>query len=147
MSDESRWEQQLRERLHDVFVAEAAERLDALDVALLALEGGSAGPDAAHHLSEAFRQAHTLKGGARAAGLPDVERIAHGLEDGFERLRRGAAGGPDTWGAIYAAADAVKALVAGRVADVDAVVAALDAPGSAPTSASVLTATSGRSGA
>ncbi|MDQ3945637.1 MAG: ATP-binding protein, partial [Actinomycetota bacterium] len=125
MSDESGWEQQLRERLHDVFVAEAAERLDALDVALLALEGGSAGPDVVHHLSEAFRQAHTLKGGARAAGLADVERIAHALEDAFERLRRGAGGGPDTWGAIYAAVDALRALVAGRAADVERIVDAL----------------------
>ena len=137
MSDESGWEQQLRERLHDVFVAEAGERLDALDAALLTLEGGSAGPDSAHHLSEAFRQAHTLKGGARAAGLTDVERVAHGLETAFDRLRHGAPGGPDTWGAIYAGVDAIRALVGGRWADVDRVVAALDPsePASAPPAA------------
>jgi len=124
---ESGWERELRERLHDIFVAEAAERLAALDAALLALEGGAAGPDVQHHLSEAFRQAHTLKGGARAAGLPDVERIAHRLETVFERLRHGD-GGPDTWGAIYAGVDAVRSLIGGEGADVDEVVAALDAP-------------------
>ncbi|HEY0398016.1 MAG TPA: response regulator, partial [Acidimicrobiia bacterium] len=43
----------------------------------------------------------------------------------------GAPGGPDTWGAIYAAVDAVRALVAGRAADVDTVVAALAVPGPA----------------
>jgi two-component system chemotaxis sensor kinase CheA len=97
---ESGWERELRERLHDIFVAEAAERLGALDAALLALEGGAAGPDVAHHLGEAFRQAHTLKGGARAAGLPDVERISHRLESVFDRLRHGGAAGPDTRGGV-----------------------------------------------
>ena len=125
---ESGWERELRERLHDIFVAEAAERLAALDVALLALEGGAAGPDAGHHLSEAFRQAHTLKGGARAAGLPDVERISHRLETVFERLRHGGAAGPDTWGAVYAGVDALRDLIGGREADVERVVTALDAP-------------------
>jgi two-component system chemotaxis sensor kinase CheA len=129
--EESGWERELRERLHDIFVAEATERLAALDAALLALEGGAAGPDVQHHLSEAFRQAHTLKGGARAAGLPDVERISHRLETVFERLRHGA-GGPDTWGAIYAGVDAVRSLIGGGTADVDGVVAALDTPVAAP---------------
>jgi chemotaxis protein histidine kinase CheA len=134
---ESGWERELRERLHDIYVAEAVERLGALDAALLALEGGAGGlqqppqGDAAHHLSEAFRQAHTLKGGARAAGLPEVERVAHGLESAFERLRKGGAGGPDTWGAIYAGVDALRNLVGGRAADVERVVAALDTSGRA----------------
>ena len=145
MSDESRWEQQLRERLHDVFVAEAGERLDALDAALLTLEGGGAGPDSRglhqpplgdyqHHLSEAFRQAHTLKGGARAAGLTDVERVAHSLESAFDRLRHGAPGGPDTWGAIYAGVDAIRALIGGQGADVERIVGALatSEPAAAP---------------
>ncbi|HEV7686243.1 MAG TPA: Hpt domain-containing protein, partial [Acidimicrobiia bacterium] len=90
MSIESAWERELRERLQEIFSAEAAERLAALDAALLALEGGEGrglhqplDGESAHHLGEAFRQAHTLKGGARAAGLPDVERVAHGLESVF----------------------------------------------------------------
>ncbi|MCA1844812.1 MAG: response regulator [Actinobacteria bacterium] len=137
MREESAWERELRERLHDIFVAEAAERLAALDAALLALEGGADGPDAPHHLSEAFRQAHTLKGGARAAGFGDVERVSHGLESVFERLRGGTADGPDAWGAIYAGVDTVRALIEGRAADVEGVVAALTtlerpAPADAP---------------
>ena len=136
---ESGWERELRERLHEIFVAEAVERLAALDAALLALEGGTREPhrppqgDAAHHLSEAFRQAHTLKGGARATGLPEVERVAHGLESAFERLRKGDTGGPDTWGAIYAGVDALRNLVGGRAADVERVVAALETSGQAGT--------------
>jgi chemotaxis protein histidine kinase CheA len=132
MSDESGWEQQLRERLHDVFMVESAERLDALDAALLALEGAPSELDADHHLSEAFRQAHTLMGGARAAGFLPVERVAHGLENAFDRLRHGAPGGPDTWPAIYAGVNALRALLAGRDADVDAVIAALRPDGAGP---------------
>lgn len=125
MNPESAWERELRERLHEIFVAEAGERLAALDAALLALERGGS-HDSAPHLSEAFRQVHTLKGGSRAAGLPDVERVSHALESVFERLRDGDPVGPDTWSAIYAAVDAVRTLVAGRTADVDRVVALLD---------------------
>jgi two-component system chemotaxis sensor kinase CheA len=144
VTGESGWERELRERLHDIFVAEAAERLAALDAALLALEGGLPEGDAAHHMSEAFRQAHTLKGGARAAGLPDVERVSHGLESVFERLRRGGPGGPDTWGSVYAAVDAVRALVAGRTADVDTIVAGLEASSAGSGNGGGSTAPSGR---
>ena len=143
---ESGWERELRERLRAIFADEAAERLAALDAALLALEGGGAGPetrglhqpppeDFQHHLTEAFRQAHTLKGGARAAGLPDVERVAHALEGAFDRLRRPGEEhptGPDGWGAVYTAVDALRALVGGRAADVENVVAALEASDGAP---------------
>lgn len=129
---ESGWERELRERLRAIFADEAAERLVALDAALLALERGTTGDDAVHHLTEAFRQAHTLKGGARAAGLPDMERVAHRLESAFDQLRSGGGAGPGGWDAIYAAVDGLRALLAGRAADVDAVVAALDAAGATP---------------
>jgi two-component system chemotaxis sensor kinase CheA len=125
---ESAWERELRDRLRAVFADEAAERLGALDAALLALEGGAAGADTEQRLTEAFRQAHTLKGGARAAGLPDVERVAHGLESAFDGLRQAGTVSPGGWGPIYAAVDALRALVGGRGADVDAVVAALEPP-------------------
>ena len=120
------WEQELQERLRGIFVTEAAERLAALDVAFGALQRNAAGPEAQHHLAEAFRHAHTLKGGARAAGLPEVERVAAGLESAFERLRSGDVAQPGPLDAIAAATAAVRALVDGRAADVEAVVAALE---------------------
>ncbi|HZQ78982.1 MAG TPA: response regulator [Acidimicrobiia bacterium] len=123
---ESSWERELQERLREIFGAEAAERLEALDAALLALEGAN-GPDAAGPLTEAFRQAHTLKGGARAAGLPEVARLAHALEGVFDGLRRaGGPAGPGAWGPVYAAVDTLRDLLGGRAVDVDGAVAALD---------------------
>ena len=110
----SGWEAELQERLRGIFVTEAAERLAALDAALEALQRNATGPEAEHHLAEAFRHAHTLKGGARAAGLPDVERVAAGLESAFERLRSGDAADPASLDAIAAATDAVRALLDGR---------------------------------
>ena len=127
MNPQSGWEQELRERLDQIFTVEAAERLAALDAAVVALEGGATGDAAADHLGDAFRHAHTLKGGARATERPDVERISHALESLFDGLRSGEPAGPDTWATVAAAVEALRALVAGRPAGVDTVVADLTA--------------------
>lgn len=124
-SDENLPDRVLQQRLYDIFVDEAIERLAALEASLHALEGGAAGPAAAHHLSEAFRHAHTVTGGARVAGLAEVERVSETLESVFGRLRGGASPGPGTWGAIHTAVDTVRDLIAGRAADVDGAVAGL----------------------
>jgi two-component system chemotaxis sensor kinase CheA len=41
-------------------------------------------------LDEAFRRAHSLKGAARAVGIPDIESLGHRLEALFARVREGA---------------------------------------------------------
>lgn len=114
MGPEIGWEQELQARVRSIFVEEAAERLAALDAAVAALQASLPDSEAAHHLWEAFRHAHTLKGGARAAGLPGVEQMAAGLEQAFERLRDRGRAGPGTWEAIAAEIAAVKALIGGR---------------------------------
>ena len=73
----------------------------------------SGGPDSAHHVGEAFRHAHTIKGGARAIGMTEAERIAGELESTFGLLRGGAPAGPDTWRSASAAVDALRSLVGG----------------------------------
>lgn len=128
MTPTSGWEEELRHRLHGIFMGESAQRLEALEAAVEAVESGTAGTDVDHHLAEAQRHAHTLTGGARAVGLVDVERLSHALETTFESLRGGAPAGPETWSAVTAAVEAVRARLAGASADVDAVVAALPAP-------------------
>ena len=127
MTSVSGWEDELRQRLHGIFMAEAAERLDALEAAVRAVESGAPGGDADRHLSDAFRQAHTLKGGARAVGLPEVERLSEALEALFDRLRTGAPAGPETWTAVAAGVDILRRRLAGEPADVDAAASTLTA--------------------
>ena len=65
-----------------VFVAEAYERLEAMDEALLALEEQ---PGAEAPLRELFRAVHTLKGDAGSVGFDDLQAVAHRAEDLLDR--------------------------------------------------------------
>jgi two-component system chemotaxis sensor kinase CheA len=70
------------------FEVEAQEHLQAINGHLLAFEqAGGEVPE--RLLAELFREAHSLKGAARAVGLPVVEALAHGLEEVFARIRDG----------------------------------------------------------
>ena len=62
------------------FVEEARDRLKALGAALLRLEKSPGTPAA---ISEAMREAHSIKGSALMLGLSDIAQIAHQLEDVF----------------------------------------------------------------
>lgn len=55
--------------------------------ALLAELAGNESPDPARGLEEAFRMAHSLKGGARVCDLRPAVELGHGLETVFSRLR------------------------------------------------------------
>lgn len=69
-----------------IFVDEAEDHIRALNRGLLALEESGSG-DPQEILKELFRAAHSLKGAARAVNLPQVESIAHELEDRFSELQ------------------------------------------------------------
>ncbi len=69
-----------------IFVDEADDHIRALNRGLLALEEPGSG-DSKEILKELFRAAHSLKGAARAVNLPQVESIAHELEDRFSELQ------------------------------------------------------------
>jgi len=130
----------------EIFSAEAAELLDVLDAGFEAWQNGNSGEP----VNEILRALHTLKGGARMAGLDAMAHAAHDLESqvgsvvatrefpdaarfaslraGVEtlqhlhdRLRRGEAGEP-----LIAAAQAV--IDADAAADDRAVPAAVVAP-------------------
>ena len=80
----------LRAKLLEVFDVEYREHLEAIRRMLAALEDtglASAGRD----LAEATRRAHSLKGAARAVGLDEVEKLAHGLESLFIAVEIGRA--------------------------------------------------------
>jgi len=64
--------------LRDLFKIESEEQLARLDDGLLQLEKD---PENQILLEEMFRHIHTLKGGVRMLFLPDMEAIAHRIED------------------------------------------------------------------
>jgi two-component system, chemotaxis family, sensor kinase CheA len=70
------------------FEVEAQEHLQAINGHLLALEQAR-GAVPERLLAELFREAHSLKGAARAVALPEVEALAHVLEELFSRIRDG----------------------------------------------------------
>ena len=73
------------DRYRTTFLAEAADHLVALEGALLRLE--TTNDDAA--ADDAFRVAHSLKGGADAVGFPRLAKFTHALEELLDRCRNG----------------------------------------------------------
>jgi two-component system, chemotaxis family, sensor kinase CheA len=75
---------EFRKRLLTAFRAEANEHIQAITSAILDLEKSGAAKD----MERTFREAHTLKGAARAVGLVAVESVCQELERIFSDLRR-----------------------------------------------------------
>jgi two-component system, chemotaxis family, sensor kinase CheA len=73
-------------RFRVAFFQEAAEHLDKMEAALLALESGPKDPE---QLNAIFRAAHSIKGASGTFGFEDVTRFTHALEDLLDRMRRG----------------------------------------------------------
>jgi two-component system, chemotaxis family, sensor kinase CheA len=76
----------LTSRLRATFLDELAEQVRVLNAGLLQLEGGAHDEE---RLRTLFRSAHTIKGAARVAGFPLVERACHALEAVFAEVRDG----------------------------------------------------------
>jgi two-component system chemotaxis sensor kinase CheA len=103
-------ESELREVLLDAFAGEAGQQLRAIRQRLLALEGVS-GEARAPLLEAILRDAHSLKGAARAAELSRVELLADKLESLV---------GGESLGLAHGVLDALETLVeetGARIAD------------------------------
>jgi two-component system chemotaxis sensor kinase CheA len=79
----------MQAQLLAIFAVEAEEHVQAMNRHLLELEGGAGDESRKALLPELFREAHNLKGAARAVNLPAVETLAHELEELFARMRAG----------------------------------------------------------
>lgn len=106
------------------FREEQAEHRQAAGDLLLELEREPDHPQRQAILDQLFREAHSLKGGARAAGQLEIEQLAHRIEDIFSAVRRGALKlTPEVCDPVYAALDAIgemmNEIVAGRLAHLD----------------------------
>ncbi|HEU4722372.1 MAG TPA: Hpt domain-containing protein, partial [Gemmatimonadaceae bacterium] len=78
--------ERLAAQLLVTFVGELEEQVRQMNADLLALE---ATPTAAEPMRSVFRVAHTLKGAARAAGVPAIESACHALESMLIPVRDG----------------------------------------------------------
>ncbi len=72
-------------QFHQTFFDESHEGLDAMETALLALDGGG-DKDLVHGI---FRAAHSIKGGAATFGFPDMAAFTHEAESLLDELRDG----------------------------------------------------------
>jgi len=79
---------ELLKKLLATFRIEARERVEALSSGLIALEGAPAGEKQAEALETVFREAHSLKGAARAVNLGELEGVCQSLETVFSGLKR-----------------------------------------------------------
>lgn len=70
--------------LQTEFLNEAAFLLESYEECMLGLENGD---DPNAFLTQIFRIAHSVKGGAAAVGLPDLSKFAHVVEDLLDLLR------------------------------------------------------------
>jgi two-component system chemotaxis sensor kinase CheA len=73
-------------QFHQTFFEESLEGLDAMEEALLALEGGADDPELVHTI---FRAAHSIKGGAATFGFADLAAFTHVLESLLDEVRGG----------------------------------------------------------
>jgi chemosensory pili system protein ChpA (sensor histidine kinase/response regulator) len=73
-----------KQRIVFYFIEEASEHLRTIEQGLLDLQATIANPES---LTEVYRAAHSVKGGAAMLGLSGIQRTAHCLEDGFKALK------------------------------------------------------------
>ena len=82
----------LLQRLLATFRVEADEHLEAMAAGLLALEKTPSGAQTASVIETIFREAHSLKGAARAVNLVPIESLCQSLEGVFAVLKKGQEG-------------------------------------------------------
>lgn len=71
------------DELLEIFLEEAHELMDSSEIALSKLKNK---PDDAEQLKQLLRDLHTIKGGARMAGITQVGDLAHSLETQLEQI-------------------------------------------------------------
>lgn len=81
-------EEEVLKQLKETFKVEAKEHLQALERLLMYLEKNSPAENRPF-FEEIFREAHSLKGAARAVNEEFVEKVAHALENVFAAAKEG----------------------------------------------------------
>ena len=74
-------------KLRATFRIEADEHLEAMSSGLIELEKTPAGERWSQTVERIYREAHSLKGAARAVNLAEIEAVCHALEGVFAALK------------------------------------------------------------
>ena len=103
------------------FADEAREQLQAINDKLLLLEKAEDAEERGNLLTEIFREAHSLKGAARAVDLDDVESVAHRLESIFGKVQNGELA-PDAvlFDLVYKGLDVIASIIEAAATGADA---------------------------
>lgn len=100
-------------RLLAIFRTETREHLDAISAGLLELEQLPAQESGQDVIEAVFREAHSLKGAARAVNMAGIEAVSHSLESVFAALKlRTIAPSSELFDLLHQAVDAVATLIA-----------------------------------
>lgn len=82
-------EEELLRRLREAFKMESGERLASLSTRLMELEKLENAEQSQEILEVIYREAHSLKGAARAVNLSEIETISQSMEGVFGAMKRG----------------------------------------------------------
>ena len=99
-------------KLLATFRVEADEHLKAMSSSLLELEKAPAGARRLELVETIFREAHSLKGAARAVNFADIESVCQSLESVFAGMKSGAEASAQLFDLLHQALDALGGLLA-----------------------------------
>ena len=98
-------------KLREAFAIEAEEHLQAITTGLLEIEKKPAAQRQKELVEVVFREAHSLKGAARAVNRTDIEGVCQALEGEFSGWKsKGVRAGPEVFDTLNAALDFVAKL-------------------------------------
>lgn len=99
---------EFQKRLLATFRIEAKEHLNAISAGLVALENAAGEGERREIVETVFREAHSMKGAARAVNMTGVESLSHALESVFARCKRELyAPSPEEFDLFHRAVDAI----------------------------------------
>lgn len=103
-------DEEIMRQLMATFKLEADEHLQAMNGLLLKLEKNQDDSAVQPLIEAVFREAHSLKGAARAVDAGLIESVSHGIENVFAAAKRGEIGaGPVLFDLLYEALDLISA--------------------------------------
>jgi two-component system chemotaxis sensor kinase CheA len=105
--------EQIRQQLIDSFKTEQQEHVQKINAGLLALEKNLPAKEQQAILKEIFREAHSLKGAARAVGMTAIESLGHALESLLLSVKEGRLTfAPGLFDLLYETLDAIELMMA-----------------------------------